>query len=64
MDDDLDRLEQKLRELIAQVSALREANASLATDLAHARARQRDLVQRMQAALTRIDGLLERLPGS
>ena len=64
MDADLTLLEQKLAQLIAQLDALRDANASLATDLAHARARNRELAQRMQAASTRVDALLDRLPES
>jgi hypothetical protein len=62
MDADLTLLEQKLAQLIAQVIALRDANASLATDLAHARARNRELAQRMQAASLRLESVIERLP--
>jgi hypothetical protein len=62
MEADLAVLEHKLALLIARVEALREANASLERDLAQARARNRELSQRIEAASIRLDALLERLP--
>jgi septal ring factor EnvC (AmiA/AmiB activator) len=62
MEADLAVLEHKLALLITRVAALREANASLERDLAQARARNRELSQRIEAASIRLDALLERLP--
>jgi len=62
MEDELFALEQKLATLIAHVETLRRANAELERQLVHARTRNRDLAQRIEAASARLDGLLERLP--
>lgn len=62
MDEDLELLEQKLALLIARSDALCEANDTLRRELASAKERNRALAQRMQAASTRLDTLIERLP--
>jgi cell division protein ZapB len=62
MDTDLTVLEQKLASLIAHARALRAANEALRRDLGTAQEQNRVLAQRMQAATTRLDALLARLP--
>jgi chromosome segregation ATPase len=62
MDTDLAVLEQKLASLIAHARALRAANEALRRELGAAQEQNRVLAQRMQAATTRLDALLARLP--
>jgi chromosome segregation ATPase len=62
MDEDLELLEQKLALLVARSDALCEANDTLRRELASAKERNRALAQRMQAASTRLDALIERMP--
>ena len=63
MDADLSSLEQKLALLIAHAGELRAANEALRRDLAVVQDQNRALSQRMQQATTRLDALLDRLPG-
>ncbi|HVF63395.1 MAG TPA: hypothetical protein VNE58_05330 [Casimicrobiaceae bacterium] len=63
MDADLTVLEQKVIRMIAQVNALRETNETLERELVDAQARNRTLTLRMQAAGSRLDALLARMPG-
>ena len=62
MDDELAVLEQKLASLIAHTRALRAANEALRRELGAAQARGSVPGRRMQAATTRLDALLARLP--
>lgn len=62
MEEELDLLEQKLALLVARSEALCDANATLRRELASAQERNRALAQRMQAASSRLDALLDRLP--
>jgi hypothetical protein len=62
MNDELALLEQRLASLIAHTRALRAANEALRRDLGAAQEQNRVLAQRMQAATTRLDALLARLP--
>ncbi len=62
MDADLATLEQKLTSLISHTRALRAANESLRRELAAAQASNRELAARMQAATSRLDALIARIP--
>lgn len=62
MDNELALLEQKLSTLIAHARALREANEELRRELAAAQEQNRTLVQRIQAAGSRLDAVLARMP--
>jgi chromosome segregation ATPase len=62
MDADLATLEQKLTTLILHTRALRAANESLRRELAAAQAGNRELAARMQAATSRLDALIARIP--
>jgi cell division protein ZapB len=62
MEAELARLEQKVAALIAHAQALRAANDALRGELAAAREHNRELGERVQAASTRVDALLQRLP--
>ena len=62
MEDELQKLEERILALIARVDALREANGELRRELAFAREQNRALTQRMRAASDRLDALILRLP--
>jgi cell division septum initiation protein DivIVA len=62
MDYELALLERKLSTLIAHAKALREANEELRRELADAQQQNRALLQRMQAAGSRLDAVLARIP--
>lgn len=62
MEDELQKLEEKILALIARIEALREANGELGRELAFAREHNRALTQRMRAASDRLDALISRLP--
>jgi chromosome segregation ATPase len=62
MDHELALLERKLSTLIAHTKALREANEELRRELTDAQEQNRALRQRMQAAGSRLDAVLARIP--
>ena len=62
MDAELAALEARLAQLVDYTGALREANATLQRDLDAAEAMNQALARRMQAASTRLDALMSRLP--
>lgn len=62
MDVELSALEERVELLIAQVHALREANAALARELGVAAERNRDLATRITRAGTRLDALIAKVP--
>jgi cell division protein ZapB len=62
MDSELAGLEQKLAKLLADYHHARAENESLKRELARALEQNRILAQRMAAATTRIEALLQQLP--
>jgi chromosome segregation ATPase len=62
MDHELALLERKLSTLIAHTKALREANEELRRELTDAQEQNGALRQRMQAAGSRLDAVLARIP--
>ncbi|MDR0769645.1 MAG: hypothetical protein LBE75_00375 [Burkholderiales bacterium] len=62
MDTELRLLEKKLHTLFEHTRALRMANEALRRDLVRAREENQALAQRAQAAGTRLEALLSRLP--
>jgi cell division protein ZapB len=62
MDSELAGLEQKLAALLAEYHRLRAENASLTRELARAHEQSRQLSDKMAAATSRLDVLLQRLP--
>jgi len=63
MDSELAALEQRLAKLLADYHHIRAENESLKRELARAQEQYRILAARMAAATTRIDSLLQQLPG-
>jgi chromosome segregation ATPase len=62
MDAELERLEQRIASLVAHARALRAANEDLRRELAAAREQNAAMRDRMQAAGSRLDALLARIP--
>jgi hypothetical protein len=62
MEQELAALEQRLASLIVHARALRAANEELRRELATAQEQNRTLTRRMQAASTRLDAVLARMP--
>jgi hypothetical protein len=62
MNDELAMLERRLAVLIEYMQTLRAANEALRRELGATQEQNRVLAQRMQAATTRLDALLARLP--
>jgi hypothetical protein len=63
MQTELDALEEKLQQLIATCSALRNDNHLLRQQLLAADRKQRQLHAQISEATERLDALLARLPG-
>jgi cell division protein ZapB len=63
MDSELAGLEEKLAKLLADYHHIRAENESLKRELARAQEQNRVLAARMAAATTRIEALLQQLPG-
>jgi cell division protein ZapB len=62
MDSELAGLEHKLAGLLAEYHRLRADNESLQRDLARAKEQNRALAEKMAAASSRLESLLQRLP--
>jgi len=62
MDSELAGLEHKLAALLAEYHRLRAENESLHRELARAQEQSRALTDKMAAASSRLDALLQRLP--
>jgi len=63
MDSELAGLEEKLAKLLADYHHIRAENESLKRELGRASEQNRILAARMAAATTRIEALLQQLPG-
>lgn len=60
--EELDALTEKLREIGAQLRALRDENQRLRTQLANANVELDEMKTRVAGAMQRIDSLLDQLP--
>ena len=64
MDSEITGLEQKLAVLLAEYNRLRAENSSLKREVSRAQEQSRALADKMAAASSRLDLLLQRLPES
>jgi cell division protein ZapB len=62
MDSELSGLEHRVAALLAEYHRLRAENESLKRELARAQEQSRALAEKMAAASSRLDSLLQRLP--
>lgn len=62
MEDQLDSLENKVEQLIAQCAALRTENHRLHDRVIELEDEKQDLAARMSEACTRLEGLMDKLP--
>ena len=62
MSPDLDSLEQKIEQVLAMYGHLRDDNRALREQLASLEQKNQSLVSRADAARTRLEALMEKLP--
>jgi cell division protein ZapB len=62
MDDSLDALDKKVDQVLAWCRSLRDENLALRNRVAGLEGENRQLLEKINAARTRLEGLMERLP--